>query len=240
MIEPNTTYDRLRCTAPRCIAIQPITRHIAIVDFEEMSIRVFSSAPQLSLLYTIGRNKSNSSSLLASNPNAHVGSFDKPYSAAYQQSGVMVAVEWGGKRGQLFDPVGRYLRWFGPFGEPWSVAMHQNPLNRSPSSPLSPIIVVADTTRDRLSVWSADASQNISQVLLKQQPWGVCVDMNGYVVVSCCPDQVKVLEPRKSYAEVEVLPVSFAYPAGTSVDDENCLMICEYSRHSLHFFEAAN
>ena len=78
---------------------------------------------------------------------------------------------------------------------------------------------------------------------------GVCVDLKGYVLVSCGWDKhvVEVREPRMGFRLVQTLgredgkegsgAGEFNHPAGTSVDENNTLMVVEWKNHRVQFFD---
>ena len=82
--------------------------------------------------------------------------------------------------------------------------------------------------------------------VLNGKPRGVCVDLNGFVNVSCYPPHVVfIYDPRKSYQLLQTLgdgfygsaPGQFYYPAGMCVDDLNTLMVVDYGNHRVQFFD---
>ena len=103
---------------------------------------------------------------------------------------------------------------------------------------------MSDVNNKRLSIWSADGHQHITDIQMKGHPRGVCVDLNGFVNVSCYPLAVCIYDPRKSYQLLQTLgedeesaPGQFNYPAGMCVDDLNTLMVVDCGNHRVQFFD---
>ena len=108
--------------------------------------------------------------------------------------------------------------------------------------PSSSLLLVTDSYNKRLSIWSGDGHQHITNTQIND-PRGVCVDLNGFVNVSCnSPDVVCIYDPRKSYEFLQTLggygsaPGQFKYPTGMCVVDLNTLMVVEYYNHRVQFF----
>ena len=89
---------------------------------------------------------------------------------------------------------------------------------------------------NRLFIWSANGNQNIINIQMNGNPHGVCVDLNGFVNVSCdWPCVVCIYDPRESYQLLQTLgndeqgsaPGQFYYPTGMCVDDLNTLMVAD-------------
>ncbi len=75
----------------------------------------------------------------------------------------------------------------------------------------------------------------------------VCVDLAGYVYVSCGfrsgAHVVEVRDPRMNFSLLQILgnksagPAQFNRPTGLCVDDTNTLMVVDYSNHRVQFFD---
>ena len=103
-----------------------------------------------------------------------------------------------------------------------------------------------DHNNTRLSIWSGDGHQHITNIQMNGYPRGVCVDLNGFVNVSCFSSHVVyVYDPRKSYQLLQTLgvgkrgsaPGQFNYPTGMCVDDLNTLMVVDHGNHRVQFFD---
>ena len=77
---------------------------------------------------------------------------------------------------------------------------------------------------------------------------GVCVDLAGYVYVSCGAygggNVVEVRDPRMNFSLLQTLggeqgagPGQFDCPTGLCVDDTNTLMVVDYGNHRVQFFD---
>ena len=113
----------------------------------------------------------------------------------------------------------------------------------APSSSASSLLLVIDRNNNRLSIWSADGHQHITNIQMIGDP---CVDLNGFVNVSCSsPHVVCIYDPRKSYQLLQTLgddkqgsaPGQFNYPTGICVDDLNTLMVVDLFNHQVQFFD---
>ena len=116
----------------------------------------------------------------------------------------------------------------------------------APSSSASSLFLVTDNNNKRLSIWGADGHQHITNIKMMGYPRGVCIDLNGYLNVSCeLPHVVCIYDPRKSYQLLQTLgddkqgsaPGQFDNPIGMCVDDFNTLMVVEYFNHRVQFFD---
>ncbi len=78
---------------------------------------------------------------------------------------------------------------------------------------------------------------------------GVCVDLAGYVYVSCGDgwsglQVVEVRDPRMNFTLLQTLgdengdgPGQFDCPTGLCVDDTNTLMVADQGNHRVQFFD---
>ena len=105
---------------------------------------------------------------------------------------------------------------------------------------------MTDYINKRLSIWSGDGHQHITNIQMKGKPRGVCVDLNGFVNVSCdSPDVVCIYDPRKSYQLLQTLvdgqqgsaPGQFNFPTGMCVDYLNTLMVVDSGNDRVQFFD---
>ena len=106
---------------------------------------------------------------------------------------------------------------------------------------------MTDYYNNRLSIWSGDGHQRITNIKMKGLPRGVCVDLNGFVNVSCnSPNVVCIYDPRKSYQLLQTLgdgdgfgsaPGQFNFPRDLCVDDLNTLMVVDCYNHRVQFFD---
>jgi sugar lactone lactonase YvrE len=104
---------------------------------------------------------------------------------------------------------------------------------------------VADSNNSRVTAWSADGLQAISQIDCGYYVNGVCVDLNGLLYASV-GDTVKIYDPRRNGAPLlQTLggkkgdaPGQFNYPAGMCVDDTNTLMVVDRWNIRVQFFRS--
>ena len=158
--------------------------------------------------------------------------------------------EYSNHRVQRFDASGRFLNTFGSQGN--NEDQFQNPIDIchlhhhfALSSSASSLLLVTDYGNNRLSIWSADGNQHITNIQMNSHPRGVCVDLNGFVNVSCeSPSVVCIFDPRKSYQLLQTLgdgpglaPGQFIGPTGICVDDINTLMVVDHYNHRVQFFD---
>jgi DNA-binding beta-propeller fold protein YncE len=123
----------------------------------------------------------------------------------------------------------------------------------SSSSPASSVLLVADTDNQRLAIWGVSSNhhhhQPISHVNTASCPRGVCVDLAGYVYVSCGgyfggAQVVEVRDRRMNFSLLQTLggeqgagPGQFNAPTGLCVDDTNTLMVVDHENHRVQFFD---
>ena len=66
---------------------------------------------------------------------------------------------------------------------------------------LHSLLLVADRSKHRVAVWSADHHQYLANFAARKYPLGIGVDLNGYVYVGCSGYQeaqlVRIYDPRK-------------------------------------------
>ena len=192
-------------------------------------------------IYSIGRT---------GQPSDAKGEFNHPFGVCCSPDGSFSVVECYTNPVQRFDASGRFLTTFGSEGK--NEDQFQNPfdvchLHRhfAPSSSASSLLLVTDNYNKRLSIWSGDGYQHITNIQMKGFPRGVCVDLNGFVNVSSqFPHVVCIYDPRKSYQLLQTLgdgqqgsaPGQFNYPTGMCVDDLNILMVVDRDNHRVQFF----
>ena len=105
---------------------------------------------------------------------------------------------------------------------------------------------MTDSYNSRLSIWSGDGQQHITNIQMKGYSRGVCVDLNGFVNVSCSsPHVVCIYDPRESYQLLQPLgdgqkgsaPGQFNHLTGMCVDDLNTLMVVDRMNDRVQFFD---
>ena len=258
---------------PSGLCIQPFTRHLLVCDAANHRIQVVSldeekndeekndednEEEKCQSLFVIGRADGK--------PGEAKGEFNHPSGISCGMDGSMVVADSKNHRVQIFDASGRFLSAFGSKRErpaelnwPHDVCFLFPPFSPSSSSPSSSLLLVADSSNQRLSIWSVPSSSSLSSSIQRHQPLdqipvanqarGVCVDLQGYVYVSCGGwnggHRVEVREPRMNWHLVEILgscdnsgdnsgEKSYCYydsgrfhtPIGMCVDDVNTLMFC--------------
>ena len=228
---------------PQGLCIQPFTNHLLICDQSNHRVQVWSTDnDKVQPIYSIGRIGQSSDAK---------GEFNCPFGVCCSPDDSFSVVEEYNHRVQRFDASGRFLITFGSEGE--NDDQFQNPHDIcqlhhhfAPLSSASSLLLVTDcNSNKRLSIWSGDGHQHITNIKMKGSPCGVCVDLNGFVNVSCYwPHVVCIYDPRKSYQLLQTLgdsygsaPGQFYFPAGMCVDDLNTLMVVDYSNHRVQFFD---
>ena len=192
-------------------------------------------------IYSIGRTGHRSDVM---------GEFNRPSGVCCSPDGSFAAVDNSNHRVQRFDASGRFLNTFGSYDNedqfqyPFDIChLHHH---FAPSSSASSLLLVTDYYNNRLAIWSDDGHQHITNIQMNGYPHGVCVDLNGFVNVSCdLKHVVYVYDPRKSYQLLQTLgdgkqgsaPGQFNCPTGMCVDDLNTLMVVDYGNHRVQFFD---
>ena len=227
---------------PKGLCIQPFTNHLLICDSWNHRVQVWSvDDDKVQPIYSIGTTGQSSHAK---------GEFNGPFGVCCSPDGSFSVAEESNHRVQRFDASGRFLNTFGSRGKnedqfqfPHDVChLHHH---FAPSSSASSLILVTDYYNNRLSIWSGDGQQHITNIQMNGKPRGVCVDLSGFVNVSCYPPHVVcIYDPRKSYQLLQTLgdgfgsaPGQFNYPIGMCVDDLNILMIVDYLNHRVQFFD---
>ena len=112
-------------------------------------------------------------------PSSEPGLFNRPYGLSSNRYGHIFVADCSNNRIEIFDERGRFLRLFGrgqpqagngddQFQYPYDVSVDNHHHTQ--------LLFVADTYNNRVSVWSADGSQHITNVRLPSRCRGVCVD----------------------------------------------------------------
>ena len=228
---------------PAGLCIQPSTNHLLICDEINHRVQVWSADDddKVQPIYSIGRIGQSSDAK---------GEFNRPSGICCSPDGSFSVAEWSNNRVQRFDASGRFLTTFGCQGK--NEDQFQIPIDVchlhhhfAPSSSASSLLLVIDCDNNCLSIWSADSHQHITNIQMKGDPRGVCVDLNGFVNVSCdSPSFVCIYDPRKSYQLLQTLgdqagsaPGQFNYPTDICVDDLNTLMVVDCYNHRVQFFD---
>ena len=229
--------------SPQGLCIQPSTNHLLACDTWNHRVQVLSADDdKVQPIYSIGRTGRSSYGK---------GEFNDPFGTCCSPDGSFSVAEYFNHRVQRFDASGRFLTTFGSQGN--NEDQFQCPIDIchlhhhfAPSSSASSLLLVTDNDNNRLSIWSGDGHQHITNIQMKGKPRGICVDLNGFVNVSCgLPSVVCIYDPRKSYQLLQTLgdgqqgsaPGQFNGPTSMCVDDLNTLMVVEYWNHRVQFFD---
>ena len=236
-----TNLAQFICPAGLCI--QPSTNHLLICDESNHRVQVWSANDEdkVQPIYSIGRTGQSSHAN---------GEFNRPIGVCCSPDGSFSVVDSNNHRVQRFDAGGRFLNTFGSkgknedqFQDPYDVChLHHH---FAPSSSASSLLLVTDYNNKRLSIWGADGHQHITNIQMDGRPRGVCVDLNGFMNVSCDSPHVYIYDPRKSYQLLQTLgdgqqgsaPGQFYFPTGMCVDDLNTLMVVDQDNHRVQFFD---
>ena len=227
---------------PHGLCIQPSTNHLLVCDYNNHRVQVWSADDdEIQPIYSIGRTGHSSNAK---------GDFNCPIGVCCSPVGSFSVVDCNNHRVQRFDASGRFFNTFGSQGD--NEDQFQDPVDIchlhhhfAPSSSASSLLLVADYYNKRLSIWSADGHQHITNIEMNDNPRGVCADLNGFVNVSCDSHVVCIYDPRKSYQLLQTLgdcnnygpaPDQFDFPTGMCVDDLNTLMVVEFYNHRVQFF----
>ena len=228
---------------PHGLCIQPFTNHLLICDSYNHRMQVWSAdEDKVQPIYSIGRTGHSSDAK---------GEFNHPFGVCCSPDGSFSVADFSNHRVQRFDASGRFLTTFGSEGNnedqfqiPFDIChLHYH---FAPSSSASSLLLVTDYSNKHLSIWSAEGHQHITNIQMNGHPRGVCVDLNGFVNVSCSsPHVVCIFDPRKSFQLLQTLgdglqrpaPGQFNYPAGMCVDDLNTLMVVDQNNHRVQFFD---
>ena len=176
------------------------------------------------------------------------GQFNRPTGLCVDDTNTLMVVDTMNHRVQLLDGSGRFVHTFGTQGsDPQEL---NGPIDVcylapqfSPSSSASALLLVADGVNKRLSIWSADGRQPISQIPVASNANGVCVDLNGLVYVSVGSHVVQIFDPRHNYSLLQTLggagsaPGQLYNPTGLCVDDTNTLMVADHYNNRVQFFD---
>jgi DNA-binding beta-propeller fold protein YncE len=222
----------------RGLCIQPTTNHLLVCDQYNHRVQILSDQGQP--LYMIGSGRESQAN----------GEFYQPFGVCCAPDGTIVVAEYYNHRVQLLDAGGRFVYTFGTQGsgpqqlnEPLDLCYLAPPF--SPSSSASALLLVADWGNKRLSIWSADGRQPISQIPVADHAHGVCADLNGLVYVSYASDvgMVQICDPRHNYSLLQTLggegdaAGQFNDPVGMCVDNTNTLMVVDYAKNCVKFFD---
>ena len=166
-------------------------------------------------------------------------------------------------RVQLWDASGRFIssvgsgkrKWTTRLNRPYDLCYLSPPFSPSSSSsaPASSLLLVTDNGNRRLAIWGVSSNhhhhQPISHIPVANYARGVCVDLAGYVYVSCGDlfggvQVVEVRDPRMNFSLLQTLggekgagPGQFDCPTGLCVDDTNTLMVVDCGNHRVQFFD---
>ena len=263
--------------SPKGLCIQPFTRHLLVSDSQNNRVQVFSldnaefggdkdmnEEVKFQSLYTTdcmnGKN------------NETKKKFNRPGGICCGVDGSMMVADFANNRIQVLDVSGRFLSSFGSQGNdqqefmfPFDVCFLSPPFSPSSSS----LFLVTDNGNKRISVWNTSSSSSslssfsslskpqhrpLDHIPVPNYTRGVCVDLKGYVYVSCggWSDEmnvVEVREPRMNWRWMETLggegcergdaPGKFNHPTGMCVDDTNTLMVADCFNQRIQFFNAA-
>ena len=227
---------------PAGLCIQPFTNHLLVCDSNNHRVQVWSVDDKVQPIYAIGRT---------GQPSDAKRQFNRPHGVHCSPDGSFSVVDRNNHRVQRFDASGRFLNTFARQGKdkdqlqyPYDIC-HLHHHFAPSSSSASSLLLVTDHKNNRLSIWSADGHQHITNIQMKGSPHFVCVDLNGFVHVSFqWPNVVCIYDPRMSYQLLQTLgdqqgsaPGRFNCPAGMCVDDLNTLMVVELGNNRVQFFD---
>jgi hypothetical protein len=178
-----------------------------------------------------------------------------PQGVCCAASGGIAVADSGFRRVQLFDASGRFISTFTHHRSgsedlflPCDLTYLQPPF-LSTSWIASSVLCVADHNNKRVSMWSGDGQQHLFNLQVSGLARGLCVDLHGYLHVSCGDSShvIQIFDPRQSFRLVQTLGKQgkggqgthlgeFNDPIGMCVDDHNTLMVCDYYNHRIQFF----
>ena len=224
----------------RGLCIQSFTNHLLVCDADNHRMQVWSVEDKVQPIYSFGGIGRSSDAK---------GAFYHPKGVCCSPDGSFSVVEEWNHRVQRCDASGRFLTTFGSQGSnedrfhvPHDIFhLHHH---FAPSSSASSLLLVTDYNNNRLSIWSGDGHQHVTNIKMNRLPRGVCVDLNGFVNVSCdFQHGVCIYDPRKSYQLLQTLgdkygsAAQFNCPTGVCVDDLNTLMVVDWGNHRVQFFD---
>ena len=220
--------------SPSGLCLQPQTDQLLVCDWGNHRVQVLSAQSQPTKL--IGSGQSSE--------------VNYPFGVCCSPDGSLAVTEWNNCRVQRFDATGRFLSTFGSEGRGESQFKYPYDLchlhhHFAPSSSASSLLLVTDWSNKRLSIWSADGRQHLTNIKMNGNVRGLCVDLNGFVYASCQSQHVVcIYDPRKSYQLLQTLggeqgsaPGQFYFPTGMCVDDLNTLMVVDCGNHRVQFFD---
>ena len=224
------------------LCFQPYTQHLLVCDQYNRHIQI-SNYDNLTETYQ---------PLYNIKPN-NQEEFNGPHGVGCDPAGRILVTDTFNNKIKIFDPSGRYLSFFGTFGQTTKdFFFPHNLCFLSPFLSSSCHLLVTDNGNNRLSLWDSPCGEkrHIFNIPVSNDPRGICVDLNNYVYISCGAFDddynqrvVEIREPRKNFLLLQTLsivrddgsdkPNQFI---GLCVDDENLLMAADYENHQIKFF----
>lgn len=205
------------------ISIQPYTNNLLVCWGAEQTVQVFND--KSAWLYD--------ADMKIPHDNLHFG----PNEVGCDSNGSFSVTGILDDRIQLFDCSGRRIRVVSPFDFGPEAICYVN--RRFTSSASANLLLVCRPNAGRVVIWDSNGKQQISDINIHGSTRGICVDLNGYVYVSCfnCISKDGLHEPIKVYdlrknALVQTLPIGvfqLTNPSGLCVDDTNNLMVLDES-----------
>ena len=161
--------DRLQPMAAYGVAISPITKNIAISDWENHHVQILN--PDLTFNSSIGSQGNGS------------GQFNLPYDVAFDSAGNIYVADSRNSRIQVFTPEGKFLRQFGKQGTQWGDVELDYPTGLSIDS--EDTVYVVDYNSYCVSVFTHEGIF-LTEIFFGQlmEPHGITVDKNGTIYVA--------------------------------------------------------
>lgn len=237
---------------PASLTIQPFTHHLIVCDEDNCRLQFLlsdpdhsSSSSKTTVLYVVGRKCEVRSEAK--------GNFFRPSGVCCATNGDLIVADTFNDQVQILDAAGRFVTRFGSHGKEdgnfeFPCSVHILHRHFSPSSAASSMLLVGDHHNKRVSIWSQDGRQHLSNLSVAGYARALCVDLNGYLHVSCgeMHNSVQIFDPRNSFTMVQQLGEihgdlgaergEFYYPTGMCVDGQNTLMVCDTGNHRVQFF----
>ena len=213
--------------SPAGVCVQPGTNNVMICDSGSCRVRVFGENDQS--LYDIGVTDA-----------AHT--YTNPHGISCDADGSIAVSLYEGRRVKTYDARGRYLNTLDDHDLNYGGVCY---LNRrfAPSSSATLLLLAAS---ERVLVLSNDGSQPVATISSGKAN-AICVDLNGYVYVSVCPEYtfsidsepIQIFEPRMSFKKMPKINLgkSIGTVRGLCVDDQNVIAFADLYGDKLQFLE---
>ena len=153
------------------------------------------------------------------------GEFNLPWGVTVDRAGQIYVADWGNDRVQKFDPAGRYLTSFGSSGS------GEGQLRRPAGVGVDSVgqVYVSDYGNDRVQVFQADGYPLAT--LLGD------ATMTKWAAEFVAADP-EMIELRERHAEdVRSQERLFENPMGIEVDEQDRVLIVDYSKHRIQIYQ---